>query len=166
MKLPLLALALLPAMASAQTIERYPSPSSFPAPILVGVSIPAGSDTLYLSGQIASPIDPKTPLSPTITQDQLGDTKTQTVSILTKIKAALEAHGYKLGDVVKLTVFVAGDPKAGGKPDFAGMNAAFKQFFATSENPNTVTRSAVQVAGLTSPAFLVEIEAIAAKSKN
>lgn len=47
--------------------------------------------------------------------------------------------------------------------DFAGMNDGFKQFFGTADNPATVARSTVQVAALAGPAFLVEIEATAAK---
>ncbi|MFN3436052.1 MAG: Rid family hydrolase, partial [Sphingomonas sp.] len=84
-------------------------------------------------------------------------------SVLNKIKAILHQHGYAMGDVIKLTVFVAGDPKLGGKMDFAGMNEGFKQFFGTPENPGTVARSTVQVAALAGPAYLVEIEATAAK---
>ena len=70
---------------------------------------------------------------------------------------------HEKSDIIKLTVFVAGDPKLGGKMDFAGMNDAFKMYFGTAENPNTVARSTVQVAALAGPAFLVEIEATAAK---
>jgi 2-iminobutanoate/2-iminopropanoate deaminase len=158
-----LTLMLLAAPASAATIERFKAPGPGPALILQGVSVPAGSDMLYLSGQVASPMDPKVPMSPSLTMDQVGDTKTQTISVLTKIKAALAARGYKMSDVIKLTVFVAADPKL-GKMDFAGMNEGFKQFFGTAENPNTVARSAVQVAALAGPAFLVEIEATAAKA--
>ncbi len=55
------------------------------------------------------------------------------------------------------------DPKLGGKMDFAGFNAGYKEFFGTAENPNLVARSTVQVAGLAGPNFLIEIEAIAAK---
>ncbi len=62
-----------------------------------------------------------------------------------------------------MTVFVAGDPALGGKMDFAGMNEAFKLFFGTAENPNTVARSTIQVAALAGPAFLVEIEVTAAQ---
>ncbi len=40
---------------------------------------------------------------------------------------------------------------------------ATKQFFGTAENPGTVARSTIQVAALAGPAFLVEIEATAAK---
>jgi 2-iminobutanoate/2-iminopropanoate deaminase len=156
-------LLMLPGMANAKAIERYPVPGPKPAMILQGVSVPAGSDMLFLSGQVAAPIDPKKPMSPDLTMADFGDTKTQTVSVLNKIKAALESHGYRMSDVIKLTVFVAGDPAKGGKMDFAGMNDGFKQFFGTAENPNTVARSAFQVAALAGPAFLVEIEATAAK---
>lgn len=158
-----LALAFLSTSASAGGIERFKAPGPGPALILQGVAVPAGSAMLYLSGQVASPVDPKLPLSPSVTMDQLGDTKTQTISVLTKIRSALQAHGYAMSDVIKLTVFVAADPKL-GKMDFAGMNDGFKQFFGTADNPNTVARSAVQVAALAGPAFLVEIEAVAAKA--
>ena len=158
-------LAAIPVQATAVgPIERYPIPGPKPAMILQGIAVPAGSDLLFLSGQVASPIDPKIPLGPDVTMAQLGDTKTQTISALTKIKAALELHGYHMSDVIKLTVFVAGDPAKGGKMDFAGMNEGFRRFFGTPANPNTVARSAVQVAALADPAFLVEIEATAAKT--
>jgi enamine deaminase RidA (YjgF/YER057c/UK114 family) len=117
----------------------------------------------YLSGQLAAPLDPKKPMSPALTIADVGDTKTQTISVMNKIKALLEAQGYKMSDVIKLTVFVAGDPKLGGRMDFAGMNEGFKQFFGSPDNPVTVARSTIQVAALAHPAFLVEIEATAAK---
>ena len=159
-----LVLAFLPAALSARPIQRFAVPGPKPAIILQGVEVPAGADMLYLSGQVASPIDPKATLSPSVTMAELGDTRTQTISVLTKIKAALEAHGFAMSDVIKLSVFVAGDPAKGGKMDFAGMNDGFKQFFGTPDNANTVARSAFQVAALAGPAFLVEIEATAAKA--
>ena len=98
-----------------------------------------------------------------MTPDDFGDTKTQTISVLNKIKAQLASQGYAMSDVVKMTLFIAPDPKL-GKMDFAGANAGFKQFFGTAENPNTVARSAFQVAALAAPQFLIEIEATAAKA--
>ena len=156
----------LPGLAMAadgkSTIVRHANTP--PGLILQGVTVPAGAKMLYLSGQLAAPIDPanKTPPAQLTTAD-FGDTKTQTISVFTKIKAILAAQGYAMSDIIKLTVFVAGDPKLGGKMDFAGMNDAFKMYFGTAENPNTVARSTVQVAALAGPAFLVEIEATAAK---
>jgi enamine deaminase RidA (YjgF/YER057c/UK114 family) len=135
-----------------------------PGLILQGVTVNPGATTLYLSGQLASPIDPAKKVPPAeMTMADYGDTKTQTISVLTKIKAALAAQGFAMSDVIKLTVFVAGDPALGGKMDFAGMNEGFKQFFGSADNPNTVARSTVQVAALVAPVFLVEIEATAAK---
>ncbi|HEX8445092.1 MAG TPA: RidA family protein [Sphingomonas sp.] len=129
--------------------------------ILQGVTVPAGSETLILSGQLASPIDPSRPAT---TIADYGDTKTQTVSTFKRIETILKAHGYAMGDVVKLTVFVAGDAKLGGKMDFAGFNDGYKQFFGTPEQPNLVARSTVQVAALAGPMYLIEIEAIAVKA--
>jgi enamine deaminase RidA (YjgF/YER057c/UK114 family) len=135
-----------------------------PGLILQGATVTSGAKMLYLSGQLAAPIDPASKTPPAqLTIADFGDTKTQTISVFTKIKTILAAQGYAMSDIVKLTVFVAGDPKLGGKMDFAGMNDAFKMFFGTAENPNTVARSTVQVAALAGPAFLVEIEATAAK---
>ncbi len=94
----------------------------------------------------------------------MGDTKTQTISVLNKIKTLLAARGYTMDDLVKLTLFVAADPKL-GKMDFAGANDGFKMFFKTAENPSTVARSTFQVAALVAPQFLIEIEAIAAKKR-
>jgi 2-iminobutanoate/2-iminopropanoate deaminase len=144
--------------AQAAPIVRNTNPP--PAMILSSVTIPPGAETLLLSGQLPSPIDP----TKTEGVEAYGDTKTQAISTFKKIKAALEKVGYSMSDVVKLTVFVVGDPKLGGKMDFAGFNAGYKEFFGTAENPNLVARSTVQVAALVSPVFLIEIEAIAAKA--
>ncbi len=156
----LLAATLCPALASAAPIVRHTNPP--PALILGGVTIPPGAELVLLSGQVASPINP----TKTATMDDFGDTRTQTISTFSKMKAVLAKLGYSMSDVVKLTAFVAGDPKMGGKMDFAGFNAGYKEFFGTSENPNLVARSTVQVAGLASPNFLVEIEAVAAKASS
>ena len=158
----LLAAALLAAPATAQTVEKH---ANTPAGlILQSVTVKPGATTLYLSGQLAAPLDPAKKVPPAqLTIADFGDTKTQTISVLNKIKAILKEHGYAMSDVIKLTVFVAGDPKLGGKMDFAGMNDGFKQFFGTADNPGTVARSTVQGAALAGPAFLVEIEATAAK---
>jgi 2-iminobutanoate/2-iminopropanoate deaminase len=145
------------AAKTTQPIIRHTNPP--PSIILGGVTIPPGAEIVMLSGQLASPIDP----AKTDSIEAYGDTKMQTVSTFKKIKTALEKLGYSMSDVVKLTVFVTGDPKLGGKMDFAGFNAGYREFFGTTENPNLVARSTVQVAGLAGPNFLIEIEAIAAK---
>ncbi|MCX7283793.1 MAG: RidA family protein [Novosphingobium sp.] len=154
---PLLAAATGASAANAGTIVRHTNPA--PAIILGGVTVPADAEWLVLSGQLASPIDP----AKTDGMDAYGDTKTQTISTFKKIEDALAKQGYAMSDVIKLTVFVVGDPKLGGKMDFAGFNAGYREFFGTAANPNLVARSTVQVAALAGPQFLIEIEATAAK---
>lgn len=153
------AIAASTGVANAGEIVRHTNPP--PAIILGGVTIPPDAEILMLSGQLASPIDPKV----TEGVDAYGDTKTQTISTFKKIEAALAKQGYAMSDVIKLTVFVVGDPKLGGKMDFAGFNAGYREFFGTEKNPNLVARSTVQVAALAGPQFLIEIEATAAKVK-
>ncbi len=147
-------LAATPAFAqSAPKIERTGAPTGVIASTAL---IPPGSKILYLSGGTASPVDPAKP-------DEYGDTAAQTKSILTKMKANLEAMGWSMGDIVKMNIFLVGTPET-GKMDAPGMNGVFRTFFGTAEQPNKPTRSTVQVAALGRPSTLVEIEAIAAKA--
>jgi enamine deaminase RidA (YjgF/YER057c/UK114 family) len=120
-------------------------------------------DTLYVSGQVATPITPanREKGTPAV----YGDMKTQAASALSKIQGILKEQGLTMGDVVAMHVFMAGDPAHGGKLDFAGMNAAYAQFFGTAEQPNKPARAAMQVAALVAPGALVEIEVIAVRSK-
>ncbi len=156
-----LAATLLPATASAQVTRINRNPNAI---ILEGAKVTAGTDMIFLSGQLAAPLDPKKPMAENKTVEDYGDTKTQTVSTLNKIKDVLATQGYTMADVIKLTLFVAADPKT-GKMDFLGANAGYKEFFGTKENPNIVARSTFQVAALVGPQYLIEIEAIAAKKK-
>lgn len=130
------------------------------APILTGAIVPSGVTLYYLSGQVPSVTDPSQPAG---SRESYGDTKTQAISVFGKIDKLLQEQGLRLGDVVKLTVYLVGDPKNGGKLDFKGFNEAYLQFFGTPAQPNLVARTTVQVAALANPAFLVEIEATAAK---
>lgn len=157
----LLAAALIPATAQAQVTKIQKNPSAL---ILDAADVKAGTDIIYLSGQLAAPIDPAKPMSDIKSIDDYGDTKTQTISTLNRIKAILADRGYAMSDLIKLTLFVAADPKL-GKMDFAGANEGFKTFFKTAENPTTVARSTFQVSALAGPYFLIEIEAIAAKKR-
>ncbi len=148
--------------ASAAGVAKFTLPAGKdgkPSRILEAAEVPAGAKTLFVSGQLASPIDPSKPATSIA---DFGDTKTQALSALGKIKKILESHGYAMKDVIKMTLFLAADPKL-GKMDFDGVNAAFETFFNVPENPTTTARSAIQVAALAGPNFLVEIEVIAAK---
>lgn len=155
----LLAALLLPAPASAQVTRIKRNPQAI---ILDAAKVSAGTEMLFVSGQLPSPVDPAKPMTDVKSVDDLGDTKTQTISALGKIKQILESQGYRMSDTIKLSLFLAPDPKT-GRMDFAGANEGFKTFFGTAENPETVARSTFQVAALVGPYYLIEIEAIAAK---
>ena len=151
--LPALALALAAATpAHAQVSRTKSNPES---PIASTATVPAGTTLYFISGTTPSPPDPAKP-------DDLGDTRAQTLSVLTKIKTQLEALGLGMGDVVKMTVFLVA-PEPGGRMDSAAMNEVFRTFFGTADQPNSPTRSTIQVAALGRPTMYVEIEAIAAK---
>jgi enamine deaminase RidA (YjgF/YER057c/UK114 family) len=128
-------------------------------PIATGVW---AGDTLYLSGQLASPVTPADTAKGVAAV--YGDTEAQTMSTLTKIEAALKSEGLGMGDVVMMHVFLVGDPAKGNKLDFPGMMNSYTKFFGTKDQPNKPARSAMQVAALAAPWALVEIEVIAVKS--
>ena len=95
-------------------------------PILAAVTVPAGSDTIYLSGALALPVDKTAPKD---SRAAYGDTEAQTLSALTNIKGTLARLGLGMGDVVKVTMFMAGDSDKGGKMDFLGMMKSYRKFF-------------------------------------
>jgi len=146
--------------ADAQKVERLPLPDG-DFPISSAVTVKAGVDTVFLSGALA-PVTNKD--APKGSVAAFGDTETQTVGALNAIKGTLARLGLTMSDVVKMTIFLVGDPAKDNKMDFAGMMAGYKQFFGTAEQPNKPSRSAVQVAALAAPGALIEIEVIAAKS--
>lgn len=88
-----------PGGASADVV-RLGAPS---AAIASAVSVPAGYRTVYVSGQVPSPLKPGTPAG-------FGDTKTQTLSVLGKIRDILLSQGMGMGDVVMMRVYLVGDP--------------------------------------------------------
>ena len=133
--------------ASAQEIVREGEGRMF----YNSISIPAGAETLYLSGAGASPQADGT----------YGDMEQQTTNTFEKFKASLEAQGWSMSDIVQVRVFgVAG---ADGTFDFAGFNRGFQKFFGTDENPMKPVRSVVEIAGLVVAGWLVEIEIRAAR---
>ena len=143
------------AQESGATIER--TVSSPTATISSIASLPADSRIVFISGTTPAPLDPANP-------EALGDTRQQTLSVLTKIQEQLATMGMDMGDVVKMTVFLVGVPENEGRMDSAAMNEVFRTFFGTAEQPNRPTRSTIQVAALGRPSMYVEIEAIAAKA--
>ncbi len=149
--------ALQASAAMADDVVRHKIPnSSFP--ISLAVEVPAGKTTVYVSGTVPSITDDKADKNSVAAY---GDTTAQTVSVFKSINTTLESLHLKMSDVIKMQVFLVGDPAKGGKMDFAGFMAGYTQFFGTAAQPNLPSRSVVQVAGLANPGFLVEIEVVA-----
>lgn len=143
----------------AQTVTRYPIPNS-DFPIAQAVEVPGEADVVYVSGQVPPLVDES--VEPN-TVAAFGDTKTQTINVLERIQGILEGLDLTMGDVVKMQVFLVGDPSLDGAMDFAGFMEGYTQFFGTEEQPNLPARSAMQVAGLVNPGWLVEIEVTAVR---
>ncbi|QCI66312.1 RidA family protein [Phreatobacter stygius] len=146
-------------VASAQDVTRHRTPGST-FPIAAAVEVPAGRTTVYVSGMV-----------PTVTNEQaprnslaaFGDTKAQTVTVLQAIERTLQRLNLQMKDVIKMQVFLVGDPTKENRMDFAGFMEGYTQFFGTPAQPNLPSRSVMQVAGLVNPGWLVEIEVTAVR---
>ncbi|MYM28664.1 Enamine deaminase RidA, house cleaning of reactive enamine intermediates, YjgF/YER057c/UK114 family [Duganella sacchari] len=146
------------AAAPKADIVRHKIPNS-DFPIALAVTVPSTATIHFISGQVPAVVDAAA------APDSLaafGDTKTQSESVLKKIKEILQGMKLEMSDVVKMQVFLVGDPAKGGKADTKGFMEAYTQYFGGSQ-PNLPARAVVQVAGLSNPGWLVEIEVVAAK---
>jgi enamine deaminase RidA (YjgF/YER057c/UK114 family) len=155
-----LPLLLLPSLVSAQDVIRHKLPNGSTFPISAAVEVPAGKTIVYLSGMVPPVLDAKAAKDSVAAY---GDTKMQTIGALTAIQAALEKLHLTMGDVVKMQAFLVGDQTKGGKMDFDGFMQGYTQFFGTPAQPQLPVRSAMQVAALANPGFLVEIEVTAVR---
>lgn len=155
-----LTLTLLPLAAMAQEVIRHPLPNGSTFPISAAVEVPPGKTLVYLSGMVAPLLDA------TAAKDSVaayGNTQAQTVGALKAIQSELEQLHLTMGDVIKMQAFLVGDPAQGGRMDFAGFMQGYTQFFGTATQPHLPVRSALQVAALANPGYLVEIEVTAVR---
>ena len=139
-------------------LVRHPLANST-FPIASAVEVRGDVATVYLSGQVPPNIDP----TPGAGRPAIygGDTKAQTAGTLRSIERTLDGLGLKMSDVIKMQVFLVGDPAKGGRMDFAGFMEGYTQFFGTAEQPNLPSRSVFQVVALANAAWFVEIEVVA-----
>ena len=149
------------ACASAGEVTRYPLPNNSTFPIAQAVETSADTTIVYHSGIVPGPANPDAERN---SREYWGDTEAQTRSVLNRIAASLENLDLDMGDVIKMTVFLVGDPEMDGKMDFAGFMRAYTEYFGTAEQPNLPARSAFQIAGLANENWLVEIEVILART--
>ncbi len=129
-------------------------------PIASSVAVPATARIVFVSGTLADVVKPDAPAG---SIERLGDTETQSASVLGKIEKELAASGLTMADVVKMNVFMVGDPAKGGGMDFGGLMKAYSRHFGEASKGNLPARTTVQVAALPLPGALVEIEVVAAR---
>jgi enamine deaminase RidA (YjgF/YER057c/UK114 family) len=144
-------------LATDETIVRRQA-GDFP--IASSVLVPGGTTLVFLSGTLADVVKPEAPAGST---ERMGDTETQAASVLGKLAKELAASGLTLADVVKMNVFLVGDPAKGGAMDFTGFMKAYSRVFGAASEGRLPARTTVQVAALPVPGALVEIEVTAAK---
>ena len=129
-------------------------------PFLMGVTVPRGRELVFLSGHTPPVIDPTAPPE---SIRAFGDTYRQAVGALQELQQSLERLGLTMSHVVKLQVFLVGDPALGGRMDNEGFSRAYAEFFGTPEQPHLVAKTRVQVVGLVHPGWLVEVDAVAVR---
>lgn len=152
--------AALTASCSAE-VKRHALANNNPFPIARAVEVSPDTTIIYHSGLVPGPVDPDAERG---SRAYYGDTETQALNVFKRAEASFAELGVDFSDVIKMQVFMVGDPELGGKMDFSGFMRAYTQYFGTEEQPNKPARSAFQIAGLAGgPNMLIEIEMVLAK---
>lgn len=146
--------------ALADGVTRHPLPNNSTFPIAQAVEVPPGTTLIWHSGTVPGPANPEAARG---SREFWGDTEAQALSVFSRMEASFRTLGVGFGDVVKMTVFLVGDPELGGRMDFDGFMRAYTKYFGTEEQPNLPARSAVQIAGLAGDGMLVEVEVVLAR---
>lgn len=144
------------AKATTEEVIRHKLPDS-DFPIALAVEIPANKTVVHLSGQVPTVIDDKADPN---SLNAFGTMEQQTVSILKAIEKNLTSLNLTMSDVYRMQVFLVAEE---GKVDFSGFMKGYTQFFGTKEQANLPVRSAVEVAALINPGWLIEIEVSAVR---
>ena len=118
------------------------------------IKVPAGAESLYLSGSGASPLE----------DGSWGEMEQQVVDTFESFKETLESQGWSMSDIVQVRAFAVSDEF--GYLDFDGFNRGYRKFFGTEENPLKPVRTFVEIQGLVVSGWLIEIEIRAARLPN
>ena len=159
-KVTISGLLLLGSAYANADVTRYPLPNNSTFPIAQAVEVSADTTLVYHSGTLPSPANPDAEQG---SREYWGDTEAQSNSVFEKMSASLENLGLDFGDVVKMTVFLVGDPEMDGRMDFGGFMKAYSKHFGTAAQPNKPARSAIQIAALARPDVFVEVEVVLAR---
>lgn len=149
------------AVAANAEVTRHPLPNNSTFPISRAVEVTADTTLIYHSGTVPGPANPDAERG---SRAYYGDTEAQAMNVFGRMQDSFKDLGVGFGDIIKMTVFLVGDPEMDGKMDFQGFMRAYTKFFGTEEQPNKPARSAIQIAGLAGgPYMLVEIEVVIAR---
>ncbi|MFI5318806.1 MAG: RidA family protein [Myxococcota bacterium] len=127
---------------------RFSNPTGVHAPLGLyshTASVPEGTELIFIAGQVGVRPDGSTP----------GTIAEQADQVFANLIALLKAHGLEPKSIVKLTTFMV----AGHDGD--AVRAARLKYLGAHRPAST----AVFVSQLVDPAWLVEVEAVAAKLK-
>ena len=142
--------------AADNAIIRHKLPDS-DFPIALAVEVPANKTLVHLSGQVPLVIHAEADSS---TVAAYGSMQEQATSTLQAIEKTLKSLNLSMADVYRMQVFLVAQ---NGTVDFSGFMQGYTQFFGTKEQPLLPVRSAVEVAALANPGWLIEIEVSAAR---
>lgn len=142
--------------AAEEGIIRHKLPDSN-FPILLAVEVPANKTLVHLSGQVPIAINTDVDAS---SIEAYGSMEEQATSALQAIGKTLKSLNLSMADVYRMQVFLVAHE---GKVDFAGFMKGYTKFFGTDAQPQLPVRSAVEVAALANPGWLIEIEVSAAR---
>ena len=142
-------------------VTRHPLPNNSTFPISRAVEVSADTTLIFHSGTVPGPVKADAERG---SREYYGDTETQALNVFGRMEKSFEQLGVGFGDIIKMTVFLVGDPEMDGRMDFGGFMKAYTKYFGTEEQPNKPARAAFQIAGLAGgPNMLVEIEVIIAR---
>ena len=159
-KITLIGILLFAGMNANADVTRHPLPNNSKFPISRAVEVSADTTLIYHSGTVPRAANPDAKPG---SREYYGDTETQALSVFGSMEESFKDLGVGFGDIIKMTVFLVGDPEMDGRMDFAGFMRAYTKYFGTEDQPNKPARSAVQIAGLVRPNMLIEIEFVIAR---
>ena len=159
----LLAVSALVSANVCADVTRHALPNNSTFPISRAVEVTPDTTLVFHSGMVPGPVNAEAERG---SREYYGDTETQALNVFKRFEDSFKELGVGFGDVIKMQVFLVGDPAMEDKMDFAGFMKAYVKYFGTEKQPNKPARSAFQIAGLAGgPNMLIEIEMVIAKPK-
>jgi enamine deaminase RidA (YjgF/YER057c/UK114 family) len=124
----LIGLLLMGSACANADVTRHPLPNNSTFPISQAVEVSADTTIIYHSGTLPNPANPDADPN---SREYWGDTEAQAESVFQNMATSFEKLGVDFGDIVKMTVFLVGDPEMDGRMDFGGFMRSYSKYFGT-----------------------------------